>query len=1029
MIDSLVSFCLRRRSLVIAVFGTLALTGYYSFTQLPVEAYPDIANVCVQVVAEYPGHAAEEVEQQATIPLERALNGIPKLTMMRSKSAFGVATITLVFHDSADDYWARQRVQERIDDVSLPPSVEVGLSPLTSPVGEIFRYSFQSKTRSQRELRELQEWVVIPRLKQVFGVADVANFGGEASLFQLLLDPEKLAKFNLSLSQIIDAINVNNENAGGSLLVQGEQALVVRGVGLLGSLEDLGRIVVTESGGTPVFLRDLGEVQLGALERRGVFGINDNDDSVAGIVMLLRGENPSRTLEGVHETVAELNSKFLPPDVKIVPYLDRTDLVNTTLRTVSHTLLEGFCLVVIVLVLFLGSLKGAVIVAITIPISMLVAAIGMHLTHIPANLLSLGAIDFGIIVEGSIVLMEAILRRHEEHSGETLTTETAAGAVRQVARPIFFATIIIITGYLPLFAFERVESKLFTPMAFTVGYALVGALFTALTLIPILSYLSYRKPGRVFHNPIVLGLERAYRAVLEFELARPWLAIFVGISAVTVSVFIGAGLGREFLPQLDEGAIWMPIQLPPGVSMEKARSMAAEIRKAAREFPEVAYVTTQLGRDDNSTEPFTLSHVESCIGLKPYAEWGGDKQALIARMDERFKKIPGLEYGFSQPIFDMVNDQIAGAHSELVVKVYGDDLAGTRRLAEKISGILAAIPGATDVAIDQEPPLPQLKIEADRDAAARYGINVADIASLINHGIGGEPVSSVYMGERKYDVAVRYVERVRGSQDAISNLTLNSPSGARIPLSQVAKVTVDSGESTITREMNRRHLTVKLNLRDRDLGAFLTEAQEHIAREVSYDPTVYEVSWGGAFENQQRAQSRLAIILPGTLCLIFLLLYAAFGKVRHAAVIIANVPLALLGGVLALYLREMTLNVSSAVGFIALFGVAVQNGVIIVANMNRWREITPDLGSAVFEGACERLRPVLMTATVATLGLIPAALASGIGSDVQRPLATVIVGGLAVATLLTLVVMPALYFIVEKRLGEHADSSKLESES
>lgn len=1014
MIDGLVSFCLRRRSLVIAMFGAIALAGYYSFTQLPVEAYPDIANVCVQVVAEYPGHAAEEVEQQATIPLERALNGIPKLTMMRSKSAFGVAVITLVFHDSAEDYWARQRVQERIDDVSLPPGVEVGLSPLTSPVGEIFRYTLESKTRSQRELRELQEWVVVPRLKQVFGVADVANFGGEASLFQLLLDPEKLAKYSLSLNQVIDAIDVNNENAGGSLLVQGEQSLVVRGVGLLGSLEDLGKIVVTQTAGTPVFLRDLGEVRVGALERRGVFGMNTKDDGVAGIVMLLRGENPSRTLDGVHKMVDDLNAKVLPPDVKIVRYLDRTDLVNTTLHTVSHTLIEGFCLVIIVLVLFLGSIRGAVLVALTIPIAMLVAAIGMHLTHIPANLLSLGAIDFGIIVEGSIVLMEAILRRHEEHPSELLTPEAAAGAALQVARPIFFATLIIIMGYLPLFAFERVESKLFTPMAFTVGYALIGALITAMTLIPILSYLSYRKPGRVFHNPLVIGLERLYRGVVGFELARPWLALVVGFAAVAASIALGARLGREFLPQLDEGSIWMPIQLPPGVSMDKARAMTQEIRKAALEFPEVAYVTTQLGRDDNSTEPFTLSHVESCIGLRPYSEWGGDKQALIARMDERFKQIPGIEYGFSQPIFDMVNDQIAGAHSELVVKIYGDDLAGTRKLAEKISKVLAAIPGATDVAIDQEPPLPQLKIEADRDAAARYGINVADIASLINHGIGGEPVSSVYLGERKYDVAVRFVEPVRDSMEAIANLTLTTATGARIPLSQVANVTVDSGESTITREMNRRHLTVKMNLRGVDLSDFLAQARERIAREVSYDATAYEVAWGGAFENQQRAQSRLAIILPGILCLIFLLLYAAFGNVRHAGVIIANVPLALLGGVLALYLREMTLNVSSAVGFIALFGVAVQNGVIIVANINRWTAIAPDLKTAVLEGACERLRPVLMTATVASLGLIPAATARGIGSDVQRPLATVIVGGLAVATLLTLVVMPALYFVMER---------------
>jgi len=1022
VIDTLVSFCLRRRSLVIAAFMVIALAGYYSFKQLPVEAYPDIANVCVQVVADYPGHAAEEVEQQATIPLERALNGIPKLTMMRSKSVFGVAVITMVFHDSAEDYWARQRVQERIAGVQLPPGVEVELSPLTSPVGEIFRYTLESKTRSPRELRELQEWVVIPKLKQVFGVADVANFGGETTLFQLLLDPAKLAKYNLSLKQITEAITSNNENAGGSLLVKGEQVMVVRGVGLIRSLDDLGNIVVSQKQGTPIFLHDLGEVRLGALERRGVLGKDDaithtsGSDVVSGIVQLLRGENPSKTLEGVHQMVEDLNSKVLPHDVRLVPYLDRTTLVETTLHTVSHTLIEGFCLVVVVLVLFLGSLRGALLVALTIPLAMLAAAIGMNLTHIPANLLSLGAIDFGIIVEGAIVLMEAILRQHEEHSDVALTPETAAAAARQVARPIFFATIIIITAYLPLFAFERVESKLFKPMAFTIGYALVGALITALMLIPILSYFSFRKPGKVFHNPVMMLFEKLYGTLLRLELKIPSLAIALGIAATVVAVMVGATLGREFLPQLDEGSIWMPIQLPPGVSLQKALGMTEEIRKAAREFPEVAYVTTQLGRDDSSTEPFTLSHVEACVGLRPYSEWGGDKKALIARMDERFRRIPGIEYGFSQPIFDMVNDQIAGAHSELVVKVYGNDLAGTRTIADKIVRVLKAIPGATDVALDQEPPLPQLKIEAKRDAAARFGINVSDISALVQNAIGGEPIAAVYLGERRYDVAVRFIESVRDTPEAIANLVLTTTSGARIPLSQVAEISVGSGESTITREMNRRHLTVKLNLRGRDLMSFFAEAQEKIAAEVPYDKAAYQVTWGGAFENQQRAQSRLGIILPAALCIIFLLLYAGFGQLRHAAIILANVPLALLGGVLALYLRDMTLNVSSAVGFIALFGVAVQNGVIIVANINRWKSLGADLKTAVFEGAKERLRPVLMTATVATLGLIPAATARGIGSDVQRPLATVIVGGLALATLLTLVVMPALYYVVERRL-------------
>ncbi len=1014
MMDALLSFCLRRRSFVIAAFGAVCLFGYVSFRQLPVEAYPDIANVSVEVSTEYAGHAAEEVEQQVTIPLEREFNGIPQMTMIRSKSTFGLSIITMVFQDKVDDYWARQRVRERIADVTLPTGVQADIGALTSPIGEIYRYTLESKNRTSRELRDLQDWVVIPNLKQVFGVADVDNFGGQTTQFQLLLDPDKLVKYNLTLKQVTDAVTSNNENAGGSLLTRGEQAMVVRGVGQVGNLADLGNIVVSQSQGTPILLKDLGDPQLGSPQQRGVLGKDGHDDMVSGTVLLLRGENPSLTLDGIHKKVEEINAKLLPPDVKIVPYLDRTTLVDTTLHTVSRTLLEGFCLVVVVLFLFLGSLRGALLVAITIPMAMLSAAIGMKLTHIPANLLSLGAIDFGIIVEGSIVLMETVLRRHEEHPNEPMTPEDAVSAAGQVARPIFFATLIIITAYLPLFAFERVESKLFTPMAFTIGYALVGALITALTLIPILSYFAYRKPGRTFHNPVLTLLEKLYRMTLRLVLAMPALALMLGIGATVAAVLVGASLGREFLPYLDEGSIWVQIQLPPGISLEKARGMASEFRNTLNEFSEVSYAVTQLGRDDNGIDPWTPSHVEACVGLKPYSEWGGDKKALLARMDERLKQVPGLNYGFSQPMIDMVNDQVAGAHSELVVKVYGNDFAGMRTLAEKIVGTLKQIPGAIDVAIDQEPPLPQLKIEVNRESTARYGVNVADISALIQNAIGGEPISFVYLGERRYDVSVRYLESVRNSPDAIANLTLTTGSGARIPLSQLATVSVASGESTITREMNRRHLTVKLDLNSRDLASFLAEAQAKLHQDVSYDASAYEVTWGGEFENQQRAQSRLAIILPAALCLIFLLLFAGFGSFRHAAVVLANVPLALLGGVLALHFRDMTLNVSSAVGFIALFGVAVQNGVIIVANMNRRKQEGESLKTAVLEGAGERFRPVLMTATVATLGLIPAAIARGIGSDVQRPLATVIVGGLALATLLTLIVLPALYYMVEK---------------
>jgi cobalt-zinc-cadmium resistance protein CzcA len=1022
MIERFVSFCLRRRLLIVAFFGIVAAYGFYSWKQLAIEAYPDIADTQVQVITQYPGHAAEEMEQQITIPLERELRGVPGLHVMRSSSTFGLSLITLVFRDGVEDYWARQRVQERIANVNLPSGVASVLDPLTSAIGEIYRYTLESKLRDQRSLRELQEWVVIPHLKQVFGVVDVSNFGGETTQFQVFLDPAKLAKYNLSLKQATDAIQANNSNAGGSIMVHGQQGLVVRGLGLVKSPEDLSLIVITQKGGTPVLLRDLGQVQMGVLERKGILGKDDNDDSVSGIVLLLRGQNPSQVLEGVHKKVDELNHKILPPDVKIVPYLDRTTLVKTTVATVGRTLLEGMGLVMLILILFLGNLRGALLVALTIPISLLSAFILMHLTHVPANLLSLGAIDFGIIVDGAVVIAEVIYRRREQNPGQPLSETSAREAVLEVAKPMFFATLIIMTAYLPLFAFERVERKLFTPMSFTVCFALTGALFFALVAIPPLAYWVFRKPGRTFVNPALVWLTAKYNGLLQHIMERPRRALLPGIAVAGLAVVLALLVGREFLPYIDEGTLWLQVQMPPGISLPKATEMSRELRKAVREFPEVSYIVTQLGRTDDGMDPFTPSHIECCIGLKSYRQWGGDKQGLIRRMDARLTRLPGMNFGFSQPIIDMVNDKIAGAHSELVIKIFGDDFSETRRIADELVGILSTVKGAADVAIHQEPPLPQLQIKVNRERAARFGINVADVADLIETAIGGKAVSTVFLGERKYDINVRYIASARNGPEAVGNLTLTSSTGARIPLAQVAEVKLGVGESTISREMNERQLTVKTNVRDRDLGSFLGEAQKAIAGKIKFDTTRYRIEWGGQFENQQRAQARLAFIIPCVLALIFLLLYAGFGQLRHAALILITVPLALIGGLAALHLRGMTLNVSSAVGFIALFGVAVQNGVIMVANLNRCRQLGMDLKEAVICGAGQRLRPVLMTASVAALGLLPAALTHSIGSDVQRPLATVVVGGLISATLLTLVILPAAYLAIERRFAASSNS-------
>ncbi|TWP30302.1 efflux RND transporter permease subunit [Apibacter muscae] len=1010
-----------KRWVMVILFSLLAAFGYYSWKQLSIEAYPDIADVTSQVVTQVPGLAAEEVEQQITIPIERALNGLPGMNVMRSKSTFGLSIITIVFNDGVEDYWARTRIQERLNEVELPYSAVPELDPLTSPIGEIYRYIIESDNHDLRELTDLQNFVIIPRIKQVSGIADVTNFGGITTQFQIELNPQKLDQYNLTLSEVTETIENNNVSAGGSVLPRGDLGYVIRGIGLVKDLSDLGKIVVKSENGVPVLLNDIGDLKYGNIERKGILGYTDKNrnysESIEGVVLLLKGENPSVVLEEVHKAIHELNDETLPKGVKIHPFMDRTELVNTTLNTVSHTLLEGVTLVVIVLIVFLGSWRGALLVAITIPLSLLIAFILMHFTNIPANLLSLGAIDFGIIVDGAIVMMETILKRREEHPNETFKEKTIAQRATEVAKPILFSTLIIITAYLPLFAFERVEKKLFTPMAFTVGYALFGALLVALLLIPGLAYVIYKKPQKIYHNRWLEKLTNIYHNCIKKIMQKP-KKIFIPLSIV---LLVTGGLtyivGKDFLPPLDEGSIWLQVQLPPGISLEKSKELSDELRAKTMKYGEVTYVMVQAGRNDDGTDPWTASHFEVSVGLKPYKEWpkGKTKYDLINELEKEYEKMPGYTVGFSQPMIDGVMDKISGAHSELVVKVYGDDFKETRRISEDIMKTLKTVDGAVDLAIDQEPPLPQLQIVANRDKIAQYGLNVSDVAELIEVAIGGKAISQIFIGNKVYDIICRYNEESRNSPDKIANLMLTSSTGAKIPLSQVADIKLSTGESTITREMNKRHLTVKLNIRNRDLSELLKDAQKKIEEQVKYDHKKYHIKWGGQFENQNRADARLAVIVPITLAIIFVMLYAAFGKFRLAALLLSIVPMALFGGMLALNIRGMTLNVSSAVGFIALSGIAIQNGVIMVSHINVLRKEGINLLQAVIEGAKHRFRPVLMTATVAVLGLFPASLATGIGSDVQRPLATVIVYGLLFSTIITLFALPALYYMIEKR--------------
>ena len=1021
MINAIFHFCFQKRVLFIVVTILVACFGYYSWTQLAIEAYPELSDVTAQVTTQVPGLAAEEIEQEITTPLERGLAGTPGLVSMRSSSTFGLSLITLVFKDGAEDYWERQRIMERIGQVTLPPGITPGLDPVSGPAGEIYRYTLESSSKNLMQLSELQNWVIVPALEQIPGVANVDIFGGFTKEFQLQLDPAQLLHYGVSVSQVSSAISANTANAGGGRITRGEQSYIVRGIGMVHTLKDLGNIVVIQTNGVPVFVRDLGKLQYGHQVREGILGKDNNPDTIEGIVDLLKYENPSRVLESIHARVAELNKQFAAQDVRIVPYIDRDDLVNATKEKVFHTVMEGVGLVCIVLILFLGSPRSALVAAVAIPMSLVTVFILMQFTRMPANLFSLGAIDFGVIVDGTIVVMEAILRRREEKPDAVLTEDDVMTVTKHVGRSIFFATLIIITAYLPLFAFEHAEGKLFRPMAFTVGYALLAALLCTVTLTPGLAYIALRKPRKLFRNKPLEKLQAAYRSSLNRLLHKlPVVYVATGVALLCV-LLLGATLGREFLPDLDEGSLWVQVQLPTGLSLDKASEMASEYRRVVGAFPEVSYVVTQLGRNDTGSDPWTSSHIESGVGLKPYDSWpsGENKAAFVRKLNTRLQQIPGITAGISQPIVDGENDMIGGAHSPLVLRIYGDDFKELRRIGGQIVDVLRDVRGTADASIFQEPPIPQLAIEADRDAAARYGINVADISNLIQTAIGGAPITQVYVGDRIYNVTARVSNTVANSIEAIGELPLTSSSGAEVPLKLVAHISLKTGESTISHEQNHRQLTIRIDNRDRALSEYLADAQQKIDAKVHYDKQNYRLQWAGTFENQQRAQARLIVVLGLVLAIMAVLLFAEFGKLRQALLVLAVVPLATLGGLLSLHLRGETFNIATAVGFIALFGVAVQNGIIMISNINRVRAEGLSIADAVIAGATERFRPVLMTATVASVGMLPAALATGIGTDVQRGLATVVVGGLPIATLLTLYILPSFYFAMEHFVEKH----------
>ena len=995
-------------------------TGTGAFAKLKLEAYPDISDPGVVVITPYPGFAAEEVERQVTVPIERALNSTPNVIARRSRTIFGLSVVELTFSDETNDYFARQLVLERLRDAELPDGVTPTLGPLSSGIGELYRYVVEGSTFDAMKLREIQDWLVTPRLLQVEGVADVVTFGGLVRQYQIELDPRNLDKYRMSVRQIADAVKNNTRNAGGALLTLGQQSLPIRGTGLIQSTEDIENIVLDAPRGVPIFVRDVGRVRIGAQPQTGFFGVDGQvtpGGGVEGIVLLRRWQNPSEVLAGVHAAVEELNRSRLPQGVRLVTIYDRTDLVHNTLRTVGRVLLEGFVIVAGTLLLLLLSVRAALLTAMVIPLSLLFALACMYLSGVSLSLLSIGALDFGIIVDATIVMVERILRRLAER-GEALrplsVLERVRVAAHEVERPVLFSLLIIIAAYIPLLTLERVERRLFTPMALTACYALLGSLLLSLTLVPALATLVFTNGVPHRRHPVLEWARVGYVRALRPALRAPALTALFAAIVVGGAMLLGARLGTEFLPQLDEGVIWIRANLPAGISLEKSAAVAGRIRELIRQSGEVRLVMSQSGRNESGTDPFGPNRNELLLDLQPYRTWprGKQKSDLVDELSHRLEsEIPGASFNFTQPIIDTSTEIATGSSADLAVILTGPDLARLWALANETLVVVRSVRGAADTSIEQEADQAQLQIDINRHQVARYGINVADVQDVIDLAIGGTPIAAVFEGERRFDVVGRFVPEARADPDAIGRLLIPTRDGARVPLAQLAAIRVVDGATIIARRENRRQTSVRTNIRGRDQGGFVAEAQARFADAVKLPPG-YDVSWGGQFENFERARRRLGVILPVTVGIIFALLFTTFGSTRDALLVLLNVPFSLAGGLVALYLRGMHLNVSAVVGFISLFGVAVMSGVLYVAEVRRRRAAGGgDLREATLEAAAVQFRPMLLLIVVAMLGMLPAAIARGIGSDIQRPLATVVIGGLTSTLLLTLFALPAIYVL------------------
>ncbi|MBF0456364.1 MAG: efflux RND transporter permease subunit [Nitrospirae bacterium] len=1031
MIQYLVELALRKRLLVLSIGLLLLIWGINSFHRLPVEAYPDVADKYVWVITQWPGRAAEEIEQQITIPIETQLNGVGHMRHLRSISISGLSFITVIFSDDSDNLQNRQQVLEKLTLVTLPSNINPQIGPDFSPVGQIYFYTLKSDNPQYdvMELKRLQDWVVVKQLMSVPDIAAVSIFGGETREYQVRVDPNKLVSYGLSIGQVEQAIAANNVNAGGSFIEKGQQAYNVRVVGLMQNPADIGATVVKVQNGTPVRVRDIAIITQGPKIRLGRLGktirkedglIIDNDDVVEGIVQMRKGAKAEPVLAAIDTKVAYLNEHVLPPGVKIVPHIDRDDLVKYTTHTVLRNITEGIILVVIVLFLFLGNVRSALIVAVTMPFAFFFASILLDLRQIPANLLSLGALDFGMLVDGTVVMVENILRRLEESENSTgKITETIRLAAHEVQRPVFFGRAIIITSYIPIFTLQRVEGRLFQPMAWTVSFALTGALFFSILLAPVLASYFFGRRTREWRNPVLAWLMRHYPNSLNAAIRHRWLTIAIGSLSFIIAAFLGFSgiIGSEFLPHLDEGAIWARGTLDPSTGPSEGTRIMDKARLVFAGFPEVTQVVSQVGRSDDGTDATGFFNTEYFIDLKPRDKWRekfhGNKEELIEALSKEVENIPGVVWGFSQPIADNMEEAVSGVKGELAVKIFGSELKDLEQKSEEIVDVIKHVHGIEDIGIFRVLGQPNVNLTVDRSKADRFGINVADVQDAIETAVGGKAVSQILLGEERFDLVVRYQEPYRKTIEDIANIRIVAPSGERVSLGALSDIKVRDGASMIYREANSRYIAIKYSVRGRDLGSTVEEAMRRVNEKIKL-PQGYYLDWAGEYESQKRANKRLTVIVPITVLLILILLYMMFNSFKWSFLVLLTVGIASFGGLLSLFVTGTNFSVSSGIGLLALFGVSVQTGVIMVQYINQLRARGLSIDEAAVKGATLRLRPIMMTMLVATLGLLPAAMSHDIGSDSQRPFAIVIVGGLITTLILSVVLLPAIYVWIAK---------------